>query len=85
MSNQIKRKMRIALYERQRHKCAYCGRYMEFKESTLDHVVPKSKGGRLTRDNRVVACAKCNTRKGNRSVGSFVCELVVNHFLGIAA
>lgn len=50
------------VFKRDRLKCVYCGT----KESlTLDHVVPKSLGGRDTWDNLVTACQKCNAKKGS--------------------
>lgn len=46
--------------------CAYCERPLSIKETTFDHVWPKSKGGRHTWNNVVAACGNCNVRKGNR-------------------
>jgi 5-methylcytosine-specific restriction endonuclease McrA len=43
-------------------RCAYCGE----KGSTIDHVVPRSRGGRHEWDNVVLACLPCNSRKGDR-------------------
>jgi len=43
--------------------CAYCGG----KATTVDHVLPRSRGGGSTWTNLVSACAKCNERKGNRT------------------
>jgi 5-methylcytosine-specific restriction endonuclease McrA len=45
------------------HRCQYCG---SNKRLTLDHVIPKSKGGPHTWDNVVTACEPCNLKKGNR-------------------
>ena len=42
--------------------CAYCGRQ---NPSTLDHVVPRSKGGSTCRSNLVAACADCNLQKSD--------------------
>jgi len=51
--------------KRDGHKCAYCGRGdLPF---TIDHVIPKSKGGEDTWENLVTACLPCNNRKGNRT------------------
>ncbi len=44
-------------------KCAYCGGRAE----TVDHVIPRSRGGTLTWDNAVAACQRCNHRKANRT------------------
>lgn len=43
--------------------CAYCGGSAE----TVDHIVPRSRGGTLTWDNAVAACLRCNHRKANRT------------------
>lgn len=51
---------------RDRHTCQYCGR--RDREMTLDHVIPRSKGGRSTWENLVTACHKCNGRKGDQSL-----------------
>ena len=46
------------------NKCQYCAHNFPVSELTLDHVIPKSRGGRNTWDNLVVACKKCNQKKG---------------------
>lgn len=43
--------------------CAYCGGHAE----TVDHIVPRSRGGALTWENAVAACLKCNHRKADRT------------------
>ncbi len=53
------------VFRRDRYTCQYCGR--SGVELTLDHVVPKSRGGRTTWENLVTACRTCNTKKGNRT------------------
>ena len=55
---------RREILRRDRHTCQYCG---SGKNLTLDHVVPKSKGGRNDWDNLVAACNACNARKGDRT------------------
>ncbi|MBA2418760.1 MAG: HNH endonuclease [Nocardioidaceae bacterium] len=44
-------------------RCAYCGGHAD----TVDHIVPRSRGGTLTWDNAVAACVRCNHRKANRT------------------
>ncbi|MGI8484570.1 MAG: HNH endonuclease [Thermomicrobiales bacterium] len=46
--------------------CQYCGR--QGHELTIDHVIPRSRGGRHAWDNVVSACRTCNHRKGGKSV-----------------
>ncbi len=48
------------------HTCVYCGA-SGGQKLTIDHVVPRSRGGRSTWDNVVAACAACNRRKGDRT------------------
>ncbi|RMG15242.1 MAG: HNH endonuclease [Cyanobacteria bacterium J055] len=54
---------RREVLRRDNHTCQYCG---SRKHLTLDHVVPRSKGGTHTWDNVVTACSPCNARKGDR-------------------
>jgi 5-methylcytosine-specific restriction endonuclease McrA len=44
-------------------RCAYCGGHA----TTIDHVLPRSRGGRNTWRNTVAACGGCNQRKGDRT------------------
>ena len=43
--------------------CQYCGKRFGSKALTIDHVVPKSKGGKFTWENSATACKPCNNRK----------------------
>jgi len=54
---------RRSVLQRDQYACQYCG---SRKHLTLDHVIPRSKGGQHTWDNVVTACASCNGRKGDR-------------------
>ena len=47
--------------------CQYCAKTFKFDDLTMDHVVPKSKGGAKTWENIVTSCASCNSRKRNRT------------------
>ena len=51
---------------RDRNTCQYCGEALPPSELTLDHVVPRSRGGNSTWENLVACCHECNRRKGNR-------------------
>jgi len=50
---------------RDRNSCQYCGVILPSAELTLDHVLPRSRGGLSTWENLVAACHSCNRRKGN--------------------
>ena len=56
---------RRAVFARDSHRCQYCG---SDRHLTVDHVVPRSKGGPDTWDNLVTSCAPCNRKKGDRSL-----------------
>jgi hypothetical protein len=59
----IAKPSRQMIYKRDDHTCQYCG---SVKKLTIDHVIPKSKGGGDTWENMVVACSSCNAKKGDR-------------------
>lgn len=50
---------------RDRNTCQYCGIVLTAGELTLDHVIPRSRGGQSTWENLVACCHSCNRRKGN--------------------
>lgn len=50
------------VFKRDGFQCQYCGSQ---KDLTLDHLVPKAKGGKSTWNNLVTACKKCNSIKGD--------------------
>jgi 5-methylcytosine-specific restriction endonuclease McrA len=52
------------ILRRDNHRCQYCGitTYL-----TVDHVIPKSRGGEDNWENLTTACIKCNNKKGNRT------------------
>ena len=61
----VQRKIsRRALFARDGWKCVYCGQ--NGGRLTLDHVIPRSKGGESVWENVVTSCAPCNLRKGDR-------------------
>lgn len=54
------------IFERDENTCQYCGKKFDRGDLTLDHVIPRSRGGTSTWTNIVLACIKCNMRKGDR-------------------
>ncbi len=58
---------RKTVFARDRYTCQYCGRQLPKSELTLDHVIPKHKGGSTEWENVVTACKACNHRKGART------------------
>ncbi|TFB48909.1 HNH endonuclease [Cryobacterium tagatosivorans] len=54
---------RRGVLRRDEHRCGYCGK----SASTIDHVLPRSRGGRDTWDNLVACCLRCNNVKGDHT------------------
>jgi 5-methylcytosine-specific restriction endonuclease McrA len=54
---------RVGVLTRDNRRCGYCGEHA----TTIDHVLPSSRGGRNTWLNTVAACGRCNGRKGDRT------------------
>ena len=54
---------RSNVLKRDRHRCGYCGAHA----TTIDHIVPQSRGGAWSWLNTVAACTACNGRKANRT------------------
>jgi 5-methylcytosine-specific restriction endonuclease McrA len=57
---------RREVFLRDNFTCQYCG--LQTRDLTLDHVVPRSRGGPHTWDNLVSACQQCNHRKGGKTL-----------------
>lgn len=55
------------LFARDHNTCQYCGKRFHTSELSLDHIIPRSKGGQNSWENIVCACLKCNVRKGGRT------------------
>ena len=53
------------ILHRDAHTCQYCGALGD--DLTLDHVLPRSRGGQDIWENMVTACVHCNVKKGNRT------------------
>jgi len=69
----MKKMMRGVRYSRRniltrdKMKCQYCGSKCTTKTATMDHVVPRSRGGKTSWENVVTACHDCNNKKDNRT------------------
>jgi len=60
-----RRKFRQSIFESWEWKCAYCDKELDTKSATIDHIVPKFKGGHNVKSNMVCSCSKCNRSKGS--------------------
>ena len=56
--------------------CVWCGRELWRGDLTLEHVVPRSRGGHMIAENALIACRRCNRRRGSRPVDAYVRELL---------
>ena len=61
-----RRPTKKALWDRDFGSCQYCGVNVTISNATIDHIVPKTRGGGHTWENLVIACTKCNGKKGSR-------------------
>jgi hypothetical protein len=55
------------IFTRDGYRCMYCGHRKGGNELELEHVIPKSRGGKKSWENLVAACRKCNSRKNDRT------------------
>lgn len=55
------------IYIRDNYQCQYCGKSPGTEELSIDHIVPRSQGGKTTWKNCVIACTECNWEKGGRT------------------
>lgn len=53
------------IYARDKYTCGYCGKKFSTEHLNIDHVIPKSRGGRNEWTNVICSCIKCNSRKNN--------------------
>jgi 5-methylcytosine-specific restriction endonuclease McrA len=65
---------RREVFARDRHTCQYCGKVS--RDLTIDHVMPKHRGGRHEWENLVAACRPCNHRKGGKTVAEARMQLL---------
>ena len=62
----VNRKLtRMEIFARDNHTCQYCGK--QTRQLTLDHVIPRFRGGQHTWENVVSACVSCNRKKAGRT------------------
>lgn len=57
---------RNLIIKRDKSTCQYCQKILSHKQVTIDHIIPRSKGGVSNFNNCVVCCFDCNKRKGNK-------------------
>lgn len=57
---------KLYIYRRDKEKCFYCKKNLKYRQVTLDHYLPKSRGGKEVVYNLVLCCEKCNRLKGDK-------------------
>jgi 5-methylcytosine-specific restriction endonuclease McrA len=67
LPRQTVRLNRRNIFSRDGNHCQYCGKRFPTAELSLDHVLPRSRGGQTTWENIVCACVGCNVKKGGRT------------------
>ena len=55
------------LLSRDNYSCQYCSKKLNRIDATVDHIIPRSKGGSTSWTNVVIACESCNRKKGNKT------------------
>ena len=68
----------MGVFRRDNWTCQYCGKKGNRKTLTIDHVIPKSKGGKTDWNNLVVSCSSCNTKKGDELLKDMGVKLKVS-------
>ena len=58
--------MKLAVWEKQKHKCNLCGKEFDYVFMEGDHITPWREGGRTTVENCQILCRECNRRKGSK-------------------
>jgi 5-methylcytosine-specific restriction endonuclease McrA len=59
---------RKMLFKRDNYQCLYCGKQLRPNQATVDHILPKCKGGISSFDNCATSCYPCNAKKGKRTL-----------------
>ena len=68
---------RSNVYEHYKNTCSYCGEKFPTSELNLDHVQPRSRGGKTNWENIVLTCIPCNSRKADRTPAEAGMKLLV--------
>jgi len=57
-----------SIYKRDQYICGYCGDKLSHSEATMDHIIPRSKGGKGSWLNCITCCGVCNLKKSNKTL-----------------
>ena len=75
----IRNSEKAYIYRRDKKKCFYCEEKLKYRQITLDHYLPKSRGGTEVIYNLVLCCEDCNRLKGNKTPSNYK-ELIIRLF-----
>ena len=74
-----RKKFRNYIFESWNWECAYCGKKLTSDTATIDHILPKHKGGHNIRSNMACCCSNCNRAKGSSLVENWYTETNMNY------
>ena len=66
-----RREFRYYIFDSWDWECAYCGEHLTIDTATLDHIIPKFKGGHSVKSNLCCCCSHCNREKGSDGLNSW--------------
>ena len=69
-------KFRQCIFEAWDWKCAYCDKDLNKDTATIDHILPKFKGGHNVKSNMICSCSKCNRLKGSNHLEDWYLSLI---------
>ena len=67
LPDRMYRPNRRNIFLRDNYSCSYCEKQLSTEELSVDHIIPKSRGGKDTWENLTTACKTCNCTKGDRT------------------
>ena len=73
--------VKCSIFLRDKDICQYCGKGLHRKDRTLDHIVPRSKGGATSYMNCVASCRKCNQKKGDKAAHEVGLSLIKSPYV----
>jgi 5-methylcytosine-specific restriction endonuclease McrA len=69
---------RLNIFARDNNTCQYCGEKLPKSRLNIDHIIPRSRGGKSTWENVVCCCISCNRKKGGRTPNEAKMRLIKN-------
>jgi 5-methylcytosine-specific restriction endonuclease McrA len=75
-----RQELKRVAYRREGGCCFYCDKPLRYESATMDHIKPKSQGGKLEIGNIVIACFKCNNRRGDYPADMFLILMMTGGF-----